>query len=97
MSRTLRSVVAFALVSLFVSAAFAQPRPSHSNPARSIGVWEWLIGRFAPSGSTVGTSVREIVAKAGSRMDSDGTALATPISSSSTSDAGSQMDPNGTK
>jgi hypothetical protein len=95
MSRTLRSaVVAFALVSLFVSAAFAQPRPSHPSPARSVGVWEWLIGMFAPSGSTVGTSTRGMVAKEGSSMDPNG-GRSSSNSSFPTTDVGSRMDPDG--
>src|SRR5882757_4771739 len=97
MSRKLRSaIVAIALTALLVPAVFAQNRPGRPSPARAGGVWEWLVGTFVPAGPTVRTSGRGMVAKAGSRMDPDGSTLSGPNSSGSTT-VGSQMDPNGIK
>jgi hypothetical protein len=98
MSRKLRSVVvAIAFANLLVSAAFAQNRPSHPAPTQTAGVWEWLVGMFVPTVSTVRTSGRGMVAKAGSHMDPDGELLSGSNYSGLTTDAGSQMDPNGIK
>jgi hypothetical protein len=73
MSRKLRSIAALVVfASLLVPAAFAQNRSSHPAPARTVGVWEWLVGMFVPTVSTVGTSGRGMVAKEGSQMDPDG-------------------------
>ncbi|HEX4497098.1 MAG TPA: hypothetical protein VIE43_15605 [Thermoanaerobaculia bacterium] len=98
MSRKIRSaVVAFALVNLVVSAAFALPRAGQPTPARAAGIstaWEWLAGLFAPTGRPQGRGGN---LKAGSSSDPfGGPGFGNPTSFSA-SDAGSQMDPNGYK
>jgi len=98
MSRKLRSTAAAVVfASLLVPAAFAQNRPSHPAPARTVGVWEWLAGMFVPTFSTVSTSGRGIVAKEGSSMDPNGGGVNHNSSSIPTTYAGNQMDPNGIK
>src|SRR5947199_4428535 len=96
MSRKLRSTAAaLVFASLLVPAAFAQNRPSRPAPARTVGVWEWLVGMFVPAVSTVGTSGKGIVAKEGSSMDPNGGRSTASSSSFSTTDVGSQMHSNG--
>jgi hypothetical protein len=93
MSRKIRSaVIAFALVNLVVSAAFALPRASRQAPARAASAhtaWEWLVGLFA---SVSGTG---IMAKAGSQMDPNGGRSLGNSFTPPTTDAGSRMDPDG--
>ncbi len=73
MSSKLRSTAAaLVFASLLIPAAFAQNRPSRPAPLPVTGVWEWLVGMFVPTVSTVGTSGKGIVAKEGSQMDPDG-------------------------
>jgi hypothetical protein len=98
MSRKIRSaVVAFALVHLVVSAAFALPRASRPTPARATGVsvaWEWLAGLFAPVAKPQGkgSGLRE-----GSSTDPLGGWAFSNTSTPPPSDAGSKMDPDGFK
>jgi hypothetical protein len=97
MSRKIRSaVVAFALVNLVVSAAFALPRASRPAP-QATGVsaaWEWLAGLFAPGAKIQG---RGITAKSGSSTDPFGGWAFSNTSAPLPSDAGSKMDPDGFK
>jgi hypothetical protein len=98
MSRKIRSaVVAFALVNLVVSAAFALPRAGRPNPAQTAGantVWEWLAGLFAPADKPQGkgSSLRE-----GSSIDPIGGWAFSNTPAPPLSDAGSKMDPDGLK
>jgi hypothetical protein len=98
MSRKIRSaVVAFALVNLVVSAAFALPRAGRPAPSRATGVsaaWEWLAGLFAPAGKPQGKGSG---LRAGSSSDPFGGWSFSNTSAPPPSDAGSKMDPDGFK
>jgi len=87
------AVLVLVLANLVASAAFAQPWAGRPAPAQTqvlAAAWQWLTSFLAPAGgSEVGN-----LEKAGSHMDREGLKAST-IYSGSTTDAGSQMDPNG--
>jgi hypothetical protein len=101
MSRTIRTLVlVLGLAVLAASSAFAQPRAGQPAPAPAgslAAVWEWLASLLVPASPAAGTPGLQVLEKAGSSMDPNGTTGTGHFSSGQTTDAGSQMDPNGAK
>jgi hypothetical protein len=101
MSRTMRlAVLVLVLANLMASAAFALPRAGRPAPAGTevlATAWAWLSSFLIPASPVAKAPGGGIIGKAGSRMDLDGIPHASTIYPGSTTDAGSQMDPNGFK
>lgn len=89
MSRKIRCLAA-ALVLTLLSAGAAQARSPQTSPASSgflDSLWQWLASRYAPG-------LTALWEKEGGSMDPDGRTLHLS-SPPATTDAGSDMDPNG--
>lgn len=99
MIRMIRSaVLALVLASLVAPAAFAAPRAGRPAPVPTAGfaaVWEWVVSVFSPVMPVSKAPGRGIMEKAGSIMDPNGDPHVNTFSVGSTTDAGSQMEPNG--
>jgi hypothetical protein len=99
MIRMIRSsVLALVLAGLVAPAAFAAPGAGRPLPVPAAGfaaVWEWVVLAFAPAMPVFKAPEGGIMEKARSTMDPNGTPHISTFSAESTTDAGSQMDPNG--
>jgi hypothetical protein len=99
MSRTIRTLVlVLGFAVLAASSAFAQPRAGQPAPAPAgslAAVWEWLASLLVPASPVANAPGARSLEKAGSRMDPDGLSYTSTIYSGPTTEAGSQMDPNG--